>query len=275
MSSYTLSHIFIYPVKSLSGIALTSANVEPRGLEHDRRWLLVNAENQFLTQREYPQMARLKVALTAEGLSFFHQDLPTQTLQIGFGQYEKNILNVTIWGDTCRANPVGEQADAWFSEQLGLACRLVRMAEDEQRLVDTDYAFESETVSFADAFPYLIIGQASLDDLNDRLANPVEMRRFRPNFVFEGGLPYEEEQWKNFVIGNLNFSGVKPCARCILTTVNPATGEIDSKEPLKTLAYYRKKGNKILFGQNVLAEGSGKVSVGDKIVVITRNDATN
>jgi uncharacterized protein YcbX len=268
MNPYILSQLFIYPVKSLGGISLASAKVEPRGLEHDRRWLLVNTDNQFLTQRQYPQMACLKVNLTENGLSFFHQNMPDETLEIGFKQFEEQAVKVRIWKDTCKANPVGEQADKWFSEQLGFDCRLMRMADEEQRLVDTDYAFKNETVSFADAFPFLIIGQCSLDDLNSKLAHPVEMRRFRPNFVFEGGLPYAEDNWKHFSIGNLHFKGVKPCARCILTTVNPQTGEIDSKEPLKTLTTYRKQGNKILFGQNLLSIDRGEVKVGDKIEVI-------
>lgn len=267
METYTLSHLYIYPVKSLGGIEITTAKVQARGLEHDRRWLLIDTDNQFLTQRAYPQMALIKVLLENDKLIFFHQHYPDATLTIGLQQFTDALLNVGIWDDTCKANPVSKQADEWFSEVLGLECRLVRMADDEQRLVEKNYAFAGETVSFADAYPFLIIGQSSLKDLNDRLENPVEMKRFRPNFVFSGGEPYQEDSWKNFTINEIQFAGVKPCARCILTTVNPDTGEIDSKEPLRTLATYRKKNNKIYFGQNVLPITFGEIKVGDTIKV--------
>jgi len=267
MNNYTLSHLFIYPVKSLGGIALSTAKIEARGLEHDRRWLLIDQENQFLTQRTYPQMALIKVLLEKDSLVFFHQHQPEDRLVVGLRQCEQEALNVGIWDDTCKANPVGANADKWFSKKLEIACRLVRMAEDEQRLVDGRYASNGETVSFADGYPFLIIGQAALDHLNSRLENSVSMDRFRPNFVFSGGLPNKEDEWKDFSINDIHFAGVKPCARCIMTTVNPEKGEIDSKEPLKTLASYRKRENKIYFGQNVLPITFGQVSVGDAINV--------
>lgn len=264
---YTLSHIYIYPVKSLGGIALPATKVEQRGLEYDRRWLLIDKDNRFLTQRENPRMALIQVALEKENLVFVHKNYPQEIFKLPFQLVENKEINVTIWEDTCKANPVSQEADEWFSEALGVDCRLVKMAEDEKRLVDQDYAFKGEIVSFADGYPFLIIGQSSLDDLNSRLEDPVEMRRFRPNFVFEGGLPYEEETWKRFSIGSVDFLGVKPCARCVLTTVNPEKGEIDSKEPLRTLASYRKSGNKILFGQNVLPVTLGEVKVGDDLII--------
>lgn len=267
MEKYTLSHLYIYPVKSLGGIAMTTAKVQARGLEHDRRWLLIDTDNQFLTQRTLPQMALIQVLLENDSLVFSHQHYPDAALLIGLQQFTHELLNVGIWDDICKANPVSKEADEWFSEALGLDCRLVRMADDEQRLVEKNYAFAGETVSFADAYPFLIIGQSSLNDLNSRLENPVEMKRFRPNFVFSGGEPYQEDSWKNFTINEIQFAGVKPCARCILTTVNPDTGEIDSKEPLKTLATYRKKNNKIYFGQNVLPITYGEIKVGDIIHV--------
>lgn len=264
---YTLSQIYIYPVKSLGGIALSTAKVEQQGLEHDRRWLLIDKNNRFLTQREHPQMALIQVALEKENLVFTHKNYPQEIFKLPFHLFENEEMNVTIWGDICKANPVSQEADEWFSEALGVDCRLVKMSAAEKRLVDQDYAFNKETVSFADGYPFLIIGQSSLEDLNSRLEKPVEMRRFRPNFVFEGGLPYEEESWKRFSIGAVDFLGVKPCARCVLTTVNPEKGEIDSKEPLRTLASYRKVGNKILFGQNVLPATLGEVKVGDDLIV--------
>ncbi|MCU0390584.1 MAG: MOSC domain-containing protein [Thermoflexibacter sp.] len=267
MNTYTLSQINIYPVKSLGGISLSSAKVESRGLAYDRRWLLINAENQFITQREHPKLSLIRVDLQEEHLIFSYAHYPNEVLKISTQEHDNKLLNVRIWNDVCKANLLRKEVSEWFGEILGTDCRLVKMAEDDNRLVDKDYAFRQEVVSFADAYPFLIIGQSSLDDLNTRLDNPVEMRRFRPNFVFEGGLPYEEDTWKKFTIGNVAFAGVKPCARCVLTTVNPEKGEIDSKEPLRTLSLYRKVGNKILFGQNLLPIDFGIVHVGDLIAL--------
>jgi uncharacterized protein YcbX len=125
-------------------------------------------------------------------------------------------------------------------------------------------------VSFADGYPVLVIGQSSLDDLNTRLSEPVSMIRFRPNLVFEGGLPYDEDQWYEFTVGNLTFYGVKPCARCILTTVDPEKGEIAGKEPIRTLSTYRKRNNKIFFGQNLMTNQTGTIKIGDEISVLSR-----
>ena len=272
MNTYTLSEINIFPVKSLGGISVSSAKVEARGLALDRQWLLINNENMFLTQREIPAMALVKVKVEDNGLTFFHRDFPNESVTIGIQQFEKESIKVGIWNDDCWANIVSEQASEWFSEAFGMDCRLVKMAAHEQRLVDTNYAFNKEVVSFADGFPVLIIGQSSLDDLNSRLPNAVEMNRFRPNLVFEGGIPYEEDSWQKFSVGEVSFLGVKPCARCVLTTVNPDKGEIDSKEPLRTLATYRNRNNKILFGQNLLAAHFGEIKVGDKIEVHTRGN---
>jgi uncharacterized protein YcbX len=137
-------------------------------------------------------------------------------------------------------------------------------------LADTNYAPFDANVSFADGYPVLVIGQSSLDDLNTRLSEPVSMIRFRPNLVFEGGLPYDEDQWYEFTVGNLTFYGVKPCARCILTTVDPEKGEIAGKEPIRTLSTYRKRNNKIFFGQNLMTNQTGTIKIGDEISVLSR-----
>lgn len=272
MNTYTLSEIHIYPVKSLAGIAVNTAQVEPRGLALDRQWLLIDQENLFLTQREIPAMALIKVKVEGDGLVFFHRDYPNESLKIGLQQHEKEEINVGIWNDDCLANIVSTEANEWFSEAFGIDCRLVKMSSQAQRLVDTNYAFNKEVVSFADGFPFLIIGQSSLGDLNSRLPNPVEMRRFRPNLVFTGGIPYEEDSWKKFSVGKVNFLGAKPCARCTITTVNPDKGEMDSKEPLRTLVSYRNRNQKIYFGQNLLATNFDEIRVGDVIKIESRGD---
>jgi uncharacterized protein YcbX len=162
---------------------------------------------------------------------------------------------------------VSDEADQWLSEQLNLQVKLVMMPESTQRKADPRYAKNEENVSFADGFPYLLISQASLDHLNELLEEPIVMQRFRPNFVVTGTSPHAEDDWKSIQIGTLFFDLVKPCARCVLTTIDPETAQ-KGKEPLKTLATYRRVGNKILFGQNVVTKQNGLVKQGDKILVI-------
>jgi uncharacterized protein YcbX len=150
---------------------------------------------------------------------------------------------------------------------LTLPCRLVYMPEDAQRKVDPNYAHGEEITSFSDGFPLLLIGQASLDDLNSRLSQPITMERFRPNIVFTGGIPYQEDEMATFDIAGIRFYGVKPCARCVITTIDILTGE-KGKEPLKTLSKYRQRDNKLYFGQNCLHQSGGQIAVGDVIRLI-------
>jgi uncharacterized protein YcbX len=172
------------------------------------------------------------------------------------------------------ANEVSEEVSLWFSNQLEKQVRLVYMPDSSKRAVDPRYAqTDADITSFADGYPFLLIGQSSLDDLNNRLESVVTMNRFRPNFVVKGASPYQEESWYEFQLGAVDFWGVKPCARCILITINPVTGERTSSEPLATLSKYRKVGNKVLFGQNVIPKSLGKLQVGDVIKV--KSNATN
>ena len=177
------------------------------------------------------------------------------------------MVEVTIFGDQVKAQLVSEDVDAWFSERLGLSCQLVYLHDQSRRLVDPDYAEQDDIVSFADGFPYLIIGQSSLDHLNEKLDRPLSMRRFRPNLVFEGGTPHVEDEWKKIQIGPIMFLPKKPCGRCVMTTFDPDTVE-QGKEPLATLSQYRQQGRKIMFGMNLLHRGEGVVKVGDEIQVL-------
>jgi len=264
----TVSELFIYPVKSLGGIAVSSALLTDRGFQYDRRWMLVNEQNNFLTQRELPAMALLQVRITAEGLQVRHQENGAAIL-LPLQPQTSEMVMTAIWSDQCRAQIVSETANEWFSDMLSTRCRLVYMPDTSRRRVDSRYAHDKEITSFADGYPTLIIGQSSLDDLNSRLADAVTMHRFRPNIVFTGGNPYEEDEWEAFLINNLPFFGVKLCARCTITTINPATAE-KGKEPLRTLAAYRMRRNKVYFGQNLLHKGEGMIKVGDEIKVESR-----
>jgi hypothetical protein len=265
-STLHLSAIYVYPIKSLAGIQLDSAAVEARGLTHDRRWMLVDEHNQFLSQRTYVQMALLQTQIGEAGLQV---SAPGKgTLVVPYEPQTVERLQVTVWDDTCTAIAVSQEADRWFSAAIGLPCRLVYMPEETIRLVDDRYAIADDFVSFADGYPFLVIGQASLDDLNARLETPVPMNRFRPNFVVSGSVPFAEDSWGHFRIGESYFHGVKPCARCVMTTVDQQTAK-KGAEPLRTLATYRAANNKIYFGQNLLYGNRGaKVTVGDTVEVL-------
>lgn len=263
----TLSEIWIYPVKSLSGIRLTHAEVEEKGLKYDRRWMIIDENGIFITQRALHKMALIDVELLTYGLILSYRPEENDTIFVPFEPISANPVSVTIWDDETDALTVSDEADKWLSNLLGKSVRLVVMPESTQRKADPKYAENDENVSFADGFPFLIISQASLDSLNSRLLEPIGMKRFRPNFVVTGTAPHEEDNWKSIQIGNVQFEIVKPCARCVLTTVNPETGE-KGPEPLKTLATYRKVNNKILFGQNVVAKDFGKINEGDSLILL-------
>jgi uncharacterized protein YcbX len=262
----TLSEIWIYPVKSLPGIRLTEAQVEEKGLKYDRRWMIADLNGRFITQREFPAMAMLTVAVQEYGLLISSRLDSGKAVLVPFEPVTAKPVAVTIWDDVVEALTVSKEADDWLSAQLNMPVQLVLMPESAQRKADPRYARNNENVSFADGFPFLLISQASLDHLNEQLEEPVTMLRFRPNFVVTGTAPHAEDDWKSIQIGTLSFDLVKPCARCVLTTIDPETAE-KGKEPLKTLATYRKAGNKILFGQNIVAKQSGLVKQGDEILV--------
>lgn len=266
-----LSEIYIYPVKSLGGIRLDFANITTRGLENDRRFMLVDENGRFLSQREHPQLAIFQTEIEGKFLKITHKKTK-QNLTINLSPpSQPSLLSVTIWDDNTTAVESSSEASTWFTQILEIPVRLVYMSEESHRKTDTQYSLTGEEItSFSDGYPILIIGQSSLDDLNNRLENPVNINRFRPNFVFTHGEPFEEDNWHEFTVGNIRFFGVKPCARCIMTTIDQETGEKKDREPLLTLNKYRKAANKILFGQNVLISQLGTVSVGEDVTVISR-----
>jgi uncharacterized protein len=263
MSTRQISEIWVYPIKSLGGISMTTAQVLPKGLAYDRRWMLVDASNQFMTQRLVPAMALFRLEIEHDALRVSYQG---DAIEFPVEHQHGASFSATIWDDTVMVNEVHEEWSSWFSDKLGMSCKLVSFPEDNARSVDPNFKIGDDHVSLADAYPVLVIGQRSLDDLNTRLSEPVPMNRFRPNLVFTGGEPYEEDGWKNFKVGKNRFAGVKPCARCAVPTVNQATGE-KGTEPLATLSKYRKIGNKVLFGQNLIALNYDEVRVGDEIIL--------
>jgi uncharacterized protein YcbX len=263
---FTVSALYIYPVKSLGGFSITTAEVTAKGFKHDRRWMLVDTAGKFFTQRELPSMALLQTAITGEGLYIYHKNNPDKNITIPFLSTPAGSKQVKVWDDICDAWSYDTTINAWFSEMLGAGCELVYMPDDTHRMVDTYFAKEGETTSFSDGYPFLIIGQSSLDELNSKLTAALAIDRFRPNIVFTAGEPHIEDSWKHFSINGIIFFGVKTCGRCTVTTIDQQTA-VAGKEPLRTLASYRTVDNKIKFGMNLLHKGEGTVSVGQEVIV--------
>ena len=266
MHQYQLTQINIYPVKSFGGISLPSAIAGERGLQYDRRWMLVDEFNRFITQRENPLMAQIGVSLNTDCFSLFHKINPQHVLPLPFSIDSGKQCTVTIFNDSCDAITLDDELNDWLCEILHQDCRLVYMQETTKRLVDQKYSFNKEVVSFADGYPFLIIGEASLAELNTRLSIPVPMTRFRPNFVFSGGNAFDEDHWSSVTIGDADFRAAKQCGRCVITTIDQDTGE-QGKEPLRTLSEFRKVNNRVLFGQNLLLVKEGIVKVNDHLVI--------
>ncbi len=263
-----LTEINIYPIKSTRRIALNESEVLPRGLPWDRRWMLVDTGGKFMTARKYPSLAVVNTHL--DGVSLRVSVNGKTELVLPLQVQDSDLTKVTIWRDQCDAVPAGREADEWFSDYLGVECHLVRMTDDLVRGVDPDYGRPGDEVSFADGFPLLLISEASLKDLNTRLEQPVSMRRFRPNLVVDGDLPYAEDNWRRIRIGEVEFEGVKNCSRCIFTTIDPDTGVKDpGSEPLRTLSTYRRRPEGgVYFGQNLIPRSAGVVRVGDEVEVL-------
>ncbi|MEM1124795.1 MAG: MOSC N-terminal beta barrel domain-containing protein, partial [Bacteroidota bacterium] len=253
-----LSAIYLYPIKSLAGIRLEKSKVTLRGLENDRRFMLTKLDGTFLTQRVIPQMALLKVKIAGEELHIWHKEQPTDVLIIPIKPAVFIGTQATdVWGHPCKGSILEKSINDWFSQKLNTPCQLIYMTEDSLRPIDEAYRKTGEIVSFADGFPYLLLGQASMDDLNSRLEQPVDINRFRANLIFSGGQPFEEDHWNYFKIGDLTFRGTKPCARCQVPNINQETAAIE-QEPNRTLARFRvfkRNGkNKVLFGMNACWE---------------------
>jgi uncharacterized protein YcbX len=265
-----LKNIFVYPIKSMKGAAVSQANVEERGLQYDRRWMLVDSKNRFISQREEPTLALLSVEIVDDGLLVTS---PTKgQVSVPFQAVDGRPEQVEVWGSICDAQVVSRELNDWFSELLGESYRLVQMAPEAKRPVPPAYAVKDESVSFADEFPFMLVSEGSVEELNRRLDVPVKVNRFRPNFLVSGALPFAEDEWNAVSIGTTSFHGVKSCGRCVMTTIDQETGVKAGPEPLKTLAGFREQNGKVLFGRNLIAaEIGGVVRVGDAVVATTAN----
>ena len=263
-----VSELYVYPIKSMRGMRGDRVTLDERGVRNDRRWMLVDEDDVFISQREAPRMALIDVVLRSDALLVGARGVEPFRIPL---EPDGSPARCRIWDDVVDAMRVSPEADAWFSSFLGRACSLVYMPATTRRIVDPERVKQERLVGFADAFPLLIIGQASHDALNQRLVaagqSPVEMHRFRPNIVVAQSAPHAEDGWRQVRIGSIDVDVVKPCARCAITTVDVDTGTA-GKEPLRTLSTYRKQGSNVMFGQNAVHRRAGSIAVGDHVTVL-------
>ncbi|WP_252179981.1 MOSC domain-containing protein [Endozoicomonas sp. 4G] len=267
-TSLIVSHLAIHPVKSLKKISVDQAAIDAMGFVNDRRWLVVEPDGKFMTQRQYPKMALISAVPDAHGLTLSAPGMSDLIIKDPEQQAEVSEKQVVVWKDELQALDAGDAASQWLSECLGLPCGLVKFSKQVHRQVDLRFANEGDRTGFADGFPFLLTTEASLQELNSRLDTPVTMDRFRPNIVVQGTEAYAEDHWQRIKIGEVVFRVAKPCSRCVMTTVDPATGVKTGKDPLMTLSGYRRTEMGVIFGQDLIHESEGIIRVGDSVEVI-------
>ena len=270
----TIKQLYIHPVKSLAGFSVDSFSLDSTGPEYDRRWMIVDANGKFVTQRQHPKMCLIKTRIDDDVLTLSADNrisykVPSDT---------NDLRSVQVWHDQVSAQDCGDGVAEWLTQILKKSVRLVYMPEQTKRLVDQDYANNSETVSFADGFPLLIVSQASLDLLNTKLDHAIDMQRFRPNIVVDGCEPHAEDNWRKLTIAGHTLQLVKPCSRCIIPSIDPLSGQKQS-QVIDVMNGYRRRKGKIYFGQNALLEKqevekqaepiTGVFRVGDSVNVVS------
>lgn len=262
----TLTEIYRYPIKSARGHSVDSVLVDRFGLSGDRRWMLIDGDGLFYSQRTAPLMALLDVAPLNNGLrlSYAGDSIELVTPE------RAHEVEATVWGDKVPALCAEETVNRWLSERLGEDLRLVFCPESAERQVDDTYlpvTVRQQHVAFSDGFPLLIVSQASLDELNTRLPVPVPMDRFRPNLVIDGTEAHAEDQWRSLRIGTTMLELVKPCSRCAIPSINQQTAEKDSSIN-RVLASYRRRDGVIYFGMNAIVTAGDGFTVGDAVTLL-------
>jgi uncharacterized protein len=261
----TVTELYVYPVKGAGPVPLRVARLDAFGIEHDRRWMIVDSAGRFITQRNAAELALLQTQLEPDALVL--RSRRAGELRLPLEPPLSRRERVRVWNDDVDAVDTGRAAAAFLSAHLGFSARLLYMPGTTLRQADPSYAQPGDRVSFADGFPVLLITQESLDALDHRLDQPVPMLRFRPNVVVAGAAPHAEDTWRRIRIGDVECDVVKPCARCVVTTIDPATAAT-GVEPLRTLATYRRWDGKVWFGQNVIHRAEGLITVGDGVTVL-------
>lgn len=260
----------LFPVKSMRGVAVESFELDARGVVGDRRWMVVDAADKFLSQRFAPSMARVQPRLLEGGVRFELDDGASfEAARPGSSAARRTV---TVWRDTFEALDAGDAVARWLTTTLGQPCRLVAFADDVHRGVDSTWARDAET-SFTDGFPLLLTNEASLDALNASLSAPIGMERFRSNLVVRADAPWVEDGWTKLRVGDVAFEAVKPCIRCVVITTDQRTGEKpQSSEPLAKLAELHTlqvgSSRGAVFGQNVVHRGVGTIRVGSAVEIL-------
>lgn len=247
----------------MGGLSIPGGFAQKAGFEHDRRWMLVNAQNEFITQRSIPQLSQFLPTINEGLVTVKYKD---ESISWEIIKIQPETLITKVWDDIAITQCVGQEIDNWFSERIGEKVRLVKLKDDNSRQHVNSINNESLNVSLADGYPYLVLSEESLLDLNKILENPVSLMHFRPNIVVEASKAHDEDLWPSLLTRDTVFENIKPCARCQVINIDPITTSV-SKEPTKTLATYRKQGNKILFGSLYTCKKEGFVAVGDEVVV--------
>jgi uncharacterized protein len=259
-----VTRLAVYPVKGLGGQLLEEAEVQERGFAWDRRWMLVGEDHRFLSQRELPKLAAIKAAVRGRELLLTHGNSQL-TVPVNPPETAPKI-QVTVWNDEVEAVFL-QGPGQWFSQILDYECELVFMPDATRRRVNPRFARPEDIVGFADGYPVLLIGEATMADLNARLSEPVPIDRFRPNLVVSGQEPFAEDQWGEFEVGSALLCGTKASARCSVPTIDQLTGQRTGPEPIRTLSSYRQFGHGVFFGQNLTVRRTGKISLGDAVTV--------
>lgn len=259
MAQLKVEQLYYYPVKSLHGVALDAMTLDAFGPAGDRRWMIVDEEGRFVTQREQSRLAQVNAALTSSGLEI---GIPgSEPERVFAGEETRRVL---VWRDWVKAQIAAPGPSEKLSEWLGTPVSLVYMPESTLRAVDNKYVSDERRVSFADGFPFLVTHVASLNMLSERIGQSVDMRRFRPNIVVSGGEPFDEDRWASLSKGGLRLRLVKPCTRCVMTTVHPDEGVRSSDlQPLRELGRFRRTEKGVVFGMNAVHDALGEIRVGD------------
>ena len=261
----TVVSIHIYPIKGMRGVSLESSQIDQRGLAYDRRWMVIDGNGKFVTQREQPKLTTIEVewneptitlSLNGKSVTFSHDNVSSEAIR------------VKVWNDWCEGIIAEEFVNQWLSQALEGDYRLIYMPDDSRRVVNPKYVPQEAITSFTDGYPFLVISEASLEYLNDRLETPVGMERFRPNLVIRGVAAHIEDNFEKIKIGDIPFEGAKRCPRCQVPTIDQKTGE-KGRQPMLTLARYRLFDEDILFGMNMVHRGQGVIKVGD---ILERQD---
>lgn len=272
-SSLQLSQISVYPLKSSAGIQLSNSWVDELGLSFDRRFVLTDDKDQFITARTEPTICLIQANITATGFVLTAPNMPK--LVINYHQLTELYQTVLIWDDNINAQQGNNEHHQWFSRYLSRPCQLLHFGELSIRNVP-ETSNRTNQLAFADGYPLLLISQASLDDLNKRCPTNITMNQFRPNLVIDNCDAFAEDTWQHIRIGEVEFELRKPCTRCIFTTINPETAIKDiHQEPITSLKMYRQAAEgelkgEILFGQNLIALNQGQIKLTDTITIIKK-----